>query len=958
MPTSRRLRAGIVLVALQATFAAFADLPTRFLPQPLNATWDQAVGVCFAPDGRMFVWEKGGRIWNVENGVKAAQPLLDIREEVGDWRDYGLLGFAIDPDFYSNGYIYALYVVDYHHLAHFGTPQYDPQADEYFRDTIARLTRYTCNAGDGYRSVDYGSRLVLVGESIATGFPMCHQSHGIGTVLFGEDGSLLAGCGDGASYETVDTGGPTGGSSNTALADGIITLAEDVGAYRAQLLDSLNGKIVRLDPATGDGLSDNPHYDAGAPRSARSRTWAMGLRNPFRLAIRPGSGQAGAVGERHPGTIYIGEVGWYSWEELNVCRGGENFGWPAFEGMETMPGYWNAAPPNLTAPNPLFGAGGCAQQYFDFNDLIIQETLNPAPSFPNPCDAGQQIPSGVPHFVHTRPVIDWFHDGAGPSRAKTFDGFDPQVENIGAPGSPVQGPQFGGFSSTGGAWYVGSEYPAEFQNTYFQGDFAAGWIRSFVFDGSDNPTEVRDFATEGSFAIVSLAYNPADEGLYYVSYDGFGVPSVGRFTYFAGNLPPHAVGSATPTYGPSPLTVQFSSAGSIDPEEMGLSFEWDFGDGSPPSTDPNPSHTYPDDDVTALGTFLARVFELSPPHPIGGGNWDPEVMRDGDFPPVLNSDSARQYDTYHAGDQGSTDYVGYSFAGTHTFTGITFQEGIHFWDGGWWDNFHVYVHSGSSWTPVSGLSVNPPYGGDDGENYETYELAFNPIAGDGIIVFGNPGGSASFISVGELRVRASVPPIVGPQRFDAVLTVTDALGDSDSVVVPVWVNNTPPQVEITSPPDGYLYTLESSTVLPLEADILDSEHGPGELTCAWTTILHHNDHSHEEPPDSACSTATLISPVGCEPNETYYFEIRLVVTDPAGATGVDSVLIFPDCNTQPCEGDVDGDGQVGLADLSILLTNFGTPTGMHRDDGDLTGDGAVDLADLSALLTVFGTNCE
>lgn len=61
--------------------------------------------------------------------------------------------------------------------------------------------------------------------------------------------------------------------------------------------------------------------------------------------------------------------------------------------------------------------------------------------------------------------------------------------------------------------------------------------------------------------------------------------------------------------------------------------------------------------------------------------------------------------------------------------------------------------------------------------------------------------------------------------------------------------------------------------------------------------------------------------------------------------------------TPPCEGDVDGDGDIDLTDLAILLTNFGAPSGADREDGDLDGDTDVDLTDLAILLTHFGTSC-
>src|SRR5262249_50204953 len=161
---------------------------------------NQAVGVTFDDSNAAWVWEKAGRVWRVVDGRRSARPVLDISEEVGNWRDFGLLGFALDPDFTSNGYIYALYTVDFHHLRYFGTPQYDPHADEYFRDTIGRVTSYRCSTVGGQPLANPSTRRVLVGESMSTGIPCVHLSHHIGTLMFGADGSLLVTAGDGASY--------------------------------------------------------------------------------------------------------------------------------------------------------------------------------------------------------------------------------------------------------------------------------------------------------------------------------------------------------------------------------------------------------------------------------------------------------------------------------------------------------------------------------------------------------------------------------------------------------------------------------------------------------------------------------------------------------------------------------------------------------------------------------------
>ena len=113
-----------------------------------------------------------------------------------------MLGFALDPNFRMNGYIYMLYVVDRYYLFHFGDPNYDPNANEYNAATIGRLTRYTCRSSDGFRSVDPASRQILIGETKQTGIPICSDTHGVGSLVFGEDGTLLVSCGDGASRQT------------------------------------------------------------------------------------------------------------------------------------------------------------------------------------------------------------------------------------------------------------------------------------------------------------------------------------------------------------------------------------------------------------------------------------------------------------------------------------------------------------------------------------------------------------------------------------------------------------------------------------------------------------------------------------------------------------------------------------------------------------------------------------
>ena len=231
---------------------------TDFVNNVVSSGWDQAEVISFDGAGRMFVAEKAGKIWMVDSqGVKMPTPLIDITDEVGAWRDHGLNGFALDPDFLNNGYMYLYYTVDRHHLINFGTPSYNPSTNTYFQATIARVTRYQADTSSGCTSIVPGSRFVLIGENKKSGIPVLFESHSGGDLIFGSDGSLLITTGDGGSYTTVDSGYGNAYWAQ-AIADSIIRPQENVGAFRSQMVNCLNGKILRVDPATGDGLETNP----------------------------------------------------------------------------------------------------------------------------------------------------------------------------------------------------------------------------------------------------------------------------------------------------------------------------------------------------------------------------------------------------------------------------------------------------------------------------------------------------------------------------------------------------------------------------------------------------------------------------------------------------------------------------------------------------------------------------
>ena len=131
------------LVVISTT--VFSQLPANFNSNLVQSGYVDIMGVTFNSDGsQMFVWEKSGKVfvssWNGAAYVKQANAVLDISDEVGDWRDFGLIQFLLDPDFDTNGLIYLYYMVDREHLINFGTPGYDPNDNDYLEASISRIT--------------------------------------------------------------------------------------------------------------------------------------------------------------------------------------------------------------------------------------------------------------------------------------------------------------------------------------------------------------------------------------------------------------------------------------------------------------------------------------------------------------------------------------------------------------------------------------------------------------------------------------------------------------------------------------------------------------------------------------------------------------------------------------------------------------------------------------------------
>lgn len=299
IPTIKRaLILAAVLVLLLPGFikaAAPAGFSTEVIAGGLNlpTTFD------FAPDGRVFVAEKGGAVRIIKNGELLAQPFLTL-SDINTYADRGLIGLALDPNFSSNNYVYLSYT-------------YENSPAVYEGPKMARIVRVQAN-GD---TMLPGSMEVLVGTEVGDAItPSCNDfstgtdcipsdspSHSAGGLRFGPDGMLYATLGDGASFAFVDP-----------------------NAYRAQSLDWLTGKVLRLN-RDGTAPADNPFF-TGNPNDNRSKVFAYGIRNSFRFNFRPSTG-----------ALYTGEVGWGGFEEINVVTPGINMGWPCREGFELQGGY-------------------------------------------------------------------------------------------------------------------------------------------------------------------------------------------------------------------------------------------------------------------------------------------------------------------------------------------------------------------------------------------------------------------------------------------------------------------------------------------------------------------------------------------------------------------------------------------------------------------------------------------
>ena len=633
----------IFLLWVNVRAQSFSD--PNFSVSTIVSGLTEPVGVAFSKDAeKLFVWEKAGLLYVCNKSgssyVKQATPVIDLTAEVLNWRDHGLMGFALDPNFATNGYIYLLYIVDRRFLMNDNSIV----ADEGHRATIARLTKYRTITSGSNLVADLSTRTILIGESPSTGIPVVHESHVIGSLAFAADGTLLVSTGDGASYYTMDAGSDSDTYWDGAIQDGILRPAENVGAFRSQILNCHNGKLLRVDPNTGNGVSSNPYYSATQPRAPKSRVWAMGFRNAFRMLVKPGTGSTNpATGDI--GEVYVGDVGWSTWEEFSIITGaGMNCGWPIYEGHEINSQYNTKAATlqNLDEPNPLSGQSGCTRPYFTFRELIKDPTADENKTINNPCNTSVAIGTG-PRYVHRRPAIDFKHE-VNSSRVGIFNGNNAALAEIGTPQSGVVGTPFAGNCALAGVWYTGNNFPPEYKNTFLLVDETARWIKRFTIDYTDVITRVDNLVMV--FAnITTLAENPVDGTLAAVDITNNAVKKI----QYGGNQPPVSVPKANVTYGPSPLTVNFTGNTSFDLSPGGsiASWSWNFDGGTPAtSTAANPTGIV---FTSAGGVPKKFVVRLTVTDNGGATDVDSVIISVNNTPPIVNITSPVKNSTYTLG---------------------------------------------------------------------------------------------------------------------------------------------------------------------------------------------------------------------------------------------------------------------------------------------------------------------
>jgi len=507
-----------------------AALPPNFRDTVAISGLTEPTQVRFAPNGKVYVAEKSGIVKELDSlDDTTPRQVADLRTNVHNYWDRGLLGLAVDP---GGARLYVSYPYD-HKL---GDPAPPPRWGTAGQDSDG------CPDPSG-TGCEVSARLSRI--DIATGVetPLvedwCEQypSQSVGEVSVGPDGNLYMPAGDGAAFfndPDPNTNGPNDMRPNPCgdpPSEGGRLRGQDWNTTGDPL--GLGGSAIRVDPNTGYGVPGNPGY-TGNGNNNRSRIIGYGFRNPYRATLRPGTSD-----------FYIGDVGQGSEEMVKrisspALAQPPNFGWGCYEGTTSL--------------------------QYQLDDIPLCRRLYDNPS------------------LVTFPFYKYRHD----TSVVTGDGCPLDA------GAATSGLAFA--PSTG-------EYPDAYDGALFFTDYARRciWYMEPGAGGVPDPARVRFFGAtvaSGDYAgPVDLEFGPGGDLFYVDLVPGTPTGAVHRIRYFGGNQPPIAQASADNPDPPLNAPVQFSSAGSSDPDSLPgdtLTYAWDLdGDGAfDDSTAAAPSHPY------------------------------------------------------------------------------------------------------------------------------------------------------------------------------------------------------------------------------------------------------------------------------------------------------------------------------------------------------------------------------
>ncbi|RAS67412.1 glucose/arabinose dehydrogenase [Lentzea atacamensis] len=471
----------------------------------------------------------------------------------------GLQGVAADPGFATNRHIYLYYAPP------LSTPGGDAPAngsDFSAWKGVNRLSRFTLNADF---TVNMASQVTVLDVETSRGM-CCHVG---GDIDFDAAGNLYLSTGD---------------DTNPFDSSGYTPIDERSGrnpAYDAQRsagnTNDLRGKVLRI-KVNPNGTYSIPAGNLFPPGTARTRPeiYAMGLRNPFRFNVDPATG-----------TIYLGDYGPDAGSttssrgpagqvEFNRITSAGNYGWPYCTGTNTTDENYV----DYTFPSGPSGSRfNCA-----------------APVNNSPNNTGlTNLPAARPAWIK--------YDNC------SFAAFGCGSE------SPMSAPIYRYDAANPST----VKFPASLDGHVFATEFGRRWIKTIDVNPDGSAGQVGDFPWRGT-QVMDASFGP-DGALYVLDYgtgwgSGDASSALYRIEYIgpAGNRAPVARASANRLSGTAPLTVDFSSAGSSDPENGALTYAWNFGDGST-STAANPSHTF-----TANGQYTVTLTVKDPAGLTGSTN--------------------------------------------------------------------------------------------------------------------------------------------------------------------------------------------------------------------------------------------------------------------------------------------------------------------------------------------------